>query len=85
MTSVPLSPSGVAFAGTVTRNSTAAASGTVSVLWREGGNKINGWDWLATPDLELPATSSALFVARLLANPGSALTLTATIAFDEEG
>jgi hypothetical protein len=85
VTPVPMSPGGGSFSGTVTRNSTAAASGTVSVVWREGGNKINGWDWLAIPTAEIGASSSALFVARLLANPGSALTLTATVVFDEEG
>jgi len=85
VTAVPLSPGGGAFSGTISMVATGAASGTVSVLWREGGNKINGWDWLATPETEIAATSSALFVARLLANPGSALTLTATVAFDEQG
>jgi hypothetical protein len=85
VTPVPMSPGGGSFSGTVTRNSTAAASGTLSVVWREGGNKINGWDWLATPSTEIGATASGFFVARLTGTPGSALTLTATVAFDEEG
>lgn len=84
VTARPLSKGDAAFGGTAVVALTVDTTLDV-ILWREGQNVLNGWEWVATPEERIVISPSGRFVIRLDAAPAAALTFTITAVIEEIG
>jgi hypothetical protein len=76
-----------AAAATVEVNNTTVAttSGTLETLDRLGDNVLNGWHWVWPPESRPTIAPSGTMVVRLGTAPGSALTMSGLVKFEEIG
>lgn len=92
-TSITPNPLEVGFAAagsTVRSNITGGSLSTIStLLWEDSQNLINGWHYLPTPEIRIilspTAGTAGRLAVRLATAPAAAITVTATITFEEIG
>jgi hypothetical protein len=79
-----LEGSDAAFGGTAVHTLTVDTT-PGDILWRKSENVLNGWHYLPTPETRIVIPPSGRFVVRLDGAPSAALTMTATVIFEEIG
>lgn len=82
-TPLPLNPGDAAATVTAHANDTTQASGTVAVLVADVFNTVNGYLFTPAPEDQPIAGLSSVLVVSLNSAPSSAMTMSATVTFEE--
>lgn len=87
VTPSPILPSDTASGATVRRNDTtqATTSGTAQTHRRQGDNVLNGWHWVFLPESRIWVSNGMGLIVDLVTAPGSALTMSGELIFEEFG
>lgn len=83
-TARPLEIGNAAFGGTVEANNTSQAT-TLTLIYTEAQNILNGWHYLPTPEMRIVLSPSGRIVVRLENVPTDELTMNGVIVFEEIG
>lgn len=83
-TARPLQVGDPAFGGTVEANNTTRAT-TLTDLYAEAQNLLNGWHYLPTPETRFALSPSGRIIVGLEKAPAASTTMNGTITFEEIG
>jgi hypothetical protein len=82
-TPTPLIAADTAAGATAEVNNTTPATGTAATLHAEGGNLVNGWSFIPTPEMRPSFKQAEALVVKLEAAPSASTPCSGTLYFEE--